>query len=55
MKNELQIAWMGGFVDGEGCLTIAKQIRKNRPSADIKTTDRKNRNQRCQAPNIYHQ
>ena len=23
---------MAGFVDGEGCITIAKQVRKNRPS-----------------------
>src|SRR5258708_5116461 len=25
-------AWMAGFVDGEGCLTVSKQIRKNRPT-----------------------
>lgn len=25
-------AWMAGFIDGEGCLTISKQIRKDRPS-----------------------
>jgi len=24
--------WMAGIVDGEGCLTISKQIRKGRPS-----------------------
>lgn len=27
-----EAAWMAGFVDGEGCLTICKQVRKNRPS-----------------------
>ena len=32
MKNELQIEWIAGFIDGEGCLTISKQVRKNRPS-----------------------
>ena len=32
MKNELQISWIAGFVDGEGCLTISKQARKDRPS-----------------------
>jgi hypothetical protein len=32
MKNELQKAWVAGFIDGEGCLTISKQIRKDRPS-----------------------
>lgn len=32
MKNELQKAWIAGFIDGEGCLTISKQVRTNRPS-----------------------
>lgn len=26
------LAWMAGFVDGEGCITISKQVRRNRPS-----------------------
>ena len=26
------LAWMAGFVDGEGCLTITRQDRKNRPT-----------------------
>lgn len=25
-------AWMAGFIDGEGWIGIAKQVRKNRPS-----------------------
>jgi len=30
--SETDKAWMAGFVDGEGCITISKQVRKNRPS-----------------------
>ena len=29
---ETDRAWMAGFIDGEGCLTIARQMRKGRPS-----------------------
>lgn len=32
MEDQLIKAWMAGFVDGEGCITIAKQVRKNRPT-----------------------
>ena len=32
MLAETEKAWMAGFVDGEGCLTITKQIRKDRIS-----------------------
>lgn len=32
MLTETEKAWMAGFMDGEGCFTIGKQIRKNRPS-----------------------
>jgi hypothetical protein len=31
-KRLIVHAWMAGIVDGEGCLTICKQIRKGRPS-----------------------
>lgn len=27
-----ELAWQAGIVDGEGCLTLARQIRRNRPS-----------------------
>lgn len=30
--SETDKAWMAGFVDGEGCITISKQVRKNRPT-----------------------
>lgn len=30
--QETDKAWMAGFVDGEGCLTIVRQVRKGRPS-----------------------
>lgn len=30
--KETDKAWIAGFIDGEGSLTIAKQIRKDRPS-----------------------
>ncbi len=30
--TDINKAWMAGFIDGEGCLSIYKQIRKNRPS-----------------------
>lgn len=30
--TEAERAWMAGFMDGEGCFTITKQIRKGRPS-----------------------
>ena len=32
IKRSILHAWMAGIVDGEGCLTICKQIRKGRPS-----------------------
>ena len=32
IPTETDKAWMAGFVDGEGCITISKQIRKTRPS-----------------------
>ena len=32
MLSETEKAWMAGFTDGEGCITICCQIRKNRPS-----------------------
>jgi hypothetical protein len=32
MLTETEKAWLAGFVDGEGSITISKQIRKNRPS-----------------------
>lgn len=31
MKEQI-IGWLAGFIDGEGCLTISKQIRTNRPT-----------------------
>ena len=33
MLTEIEKAWMAGFVDGEGSLTIIKQVRKDRPSS----------------------
>lgn len=30
--RERDKAWMAGFIDGEGCLTISRQVRKGRPS-----------------------
>ena len=33
-----EAAWQAGIVDGEGCLTIARQIRKNRPSPAFRVT-----------------
>lgn len=30
--NNTELAWQAGIIDGEGCLTLAKQIRKGRPS-----------------------
>jgi len=30
--SKTELAWQGGIVDGEGTITIQKQIRKNRPS-----------------------
>jgi hypothetical protein len=32
IPSETEKAWMAGFLDGEGLVTITKQIRKNRPS-----------------------
>lgn len=32
MLTDTEKAWAAGFVDGEGCITISKQIRKNRPT-----------------------
>lgn len=37
MEKEL-LAYMAGIVDGEGCLTISKQIRKNRISPAYRST-----------------
>lgn len=37
METKLLKAWMAGFLDGEGCLTITRQIRKNRPSATYRS------------------
>ncbi len=33
-----RVSWMAGFVDGEGCLTISKQVRKNRPNPSWRVT-----------------
>ena len=30
--EDAMLAWMAGIIDGEGTLTIAKQIRRGRPS-----------------------
>jgi hypothetical protein len=34
---EVDKAWIAGFIDGEGCITIARQIRKNRPSPSYRS------------------
>ncbi len=54
-------AWQAGFIDGEGCLTIAKQIRKGRPSPAYRASVTVcNTNQKLLQPflkwggNIYH-
>lgn len=36
MLSETDKAWMAGFVDGEGCITIARQSRIARPSDSIR-------------------
>lgn len=47
MLSDTDKAWMAGFLDGEGCLTISKQVRKNRPSPayraaiSVSNTDRR--------------
>lgn len=38
MKPVEDLAWMAGFVDGEGCLTISRQIRKDRPSPSYRAS-----------------
>lgn len=38
MLTEVEKAWMAGFVDGEGSLTISRQDRKNRPSPTYKVS-----------------
>lgn len=35
---ELEMAWMAGIVDGEGCITISKQRREGRPSLAFRTS-----------------
>lgn len=30
--TDTELAWQAGIIDGEGCLTMAKQIRRGRPS-----------------------
>jgi len=55
-------AWMAGFIDGEGCLTISRQIRKGRPSPAYRpyvTVANTNRSaleffQSIYGGNIYH-
>lgn len=33
-----ELAWQAGIMDGEGCITLAKQLRKGRPSPAFRPT-----------------
>ena len=45
--KQSELAWQAGIIDGEGCLTLAKQLRKGRPSpayrpmVTVSNTDRR--------------
>ena len=32
MIEDVELAWQAGIIDGEGTVTLAKQMRKGRPS-----------------------
>lgn len=38
MNTNTDHAWQAGIVDGEGCITISRQIRKGRPSPAFRAT-----------------